>query len=120
MNAILSIKPEYVSKIKKGNKKFEFRKSRYRECEKIFVYETVPTKMITLILEFDKPIVDTPLRIWEDCNKHAGISKKDFFDYYEGRDIAYAYPITKVEEVNIDPYTVRDGFKAPQSIIYIK
>ena len=51
MNVLLSIKPNYVEEIKKGNKKYEFRKSLFskknlNKIEKVFIYSSSPVQKI--------------------------------------------------------------------------
>ena len=49
MNVLLSIKPKYVEEIRKGTKKYEFRKSfcskkNQGKLEKIFIYSSAPVE----------------------------------------------------------------------------
>ena len=47
MNAILSIKPEYVAEIKAGRKRFEFRKAIFKEpVGKVYIYASAPVSMV--------------------------------------------------------------------------
>lgn len=48
MNVLLSIKPKYIEEIRKGNKKYEFRKTRFRQrhINEAYIYSTSPVKMI--------------------------------------------------------------------------
>lgn len=41
---LISIKPIYVELIKKRKKKYEFRKRKIQQVNKVYVYETSPTK----------------------------------------------------------------------------
>ena len=44
---LLSIKPEYVEKILKGEKRYEFRRKLcQKEVDKIYIYETSPVKKV--------------------------------------------------------------------------
>jgi type I restriction enzyme S subunit len=48
MNVLLSIKPKYANQIVKGNKKYEFRKSVFknRDLEMVYIYSSSPVKRI--------------------------------------------------------------------------
>lgn len=47
MNAILSIKPEYVAEIKAGRKRFEFRKAIFKEpVGKVYIYASALVSMV--------------------------------------------------------------------------
>lgn len=52
MNVILSIKPEYVSEIIAGRKRFEFRKAVFaKSVEKVYIYASAPISKV--VGEFD-------------------------------------------------------------------
>ena len=69
----------------------------------------------------DEIIEDTPKNLWAFCYTQAGINKKDFFKYFEGKDKGYAIKIKKYEifEKPINPYTENKNFTAPQSYAYL-
>ena len=47
MNAILSVKPEYATKILTGEKLYEYRKTVFcRPIEKVYIYASSPVCMI--------------------------------------------------------------------------
>ena len=47
MRVLLSIKPEFVSSIFKGEKRFEYRRTIFKSpVERVVIYETSPTKKI--------------------------------------------------------------------------
>lgn len=54
--------------------------------------------------------------------KHAaGISRKLFREYFQGKKTAYAIQIKKVYPFNrvVDPSEIENGFKIPQSFSYV-
>ncbi len=122
MTVLLSIKPKYVNKIKKGSKLYEFRRTIFKQkTEEIYVYATSPIKKIVGKIIVDNIISDNPKQLWKSYHKQAGINKKDFFDYFEGKELGYAIKIKHFElfEKAIDPYQVNPKFVAPQSYAYI-
>lgn len=120
MKIILSIKPKFCDEIRKEHKLFEFRKFIIKDLSKIYVYETSPIKKITLILDINGYIEDTPQNIWNKCKSYSGISEKEFFEYFNGKKKAIAYIISSFKNVDINPNDLIENFKAPQSFIYIK
>ena len=117
---LISIKPVYVELIKKGTKKYEFRKQKIKQVNNVFVYETRPTKKITLVITFKECTEGTPKEIWNKCKKYAGINKKDFFNYYKNKKIAYAYEIKSIKEVDIELNRIVANNIPPQSFFYIE
>ena len=62
----------------------------------------------------------SPEDLWELTKEGSGISKDFFDEYFEGREVAYAYKLGKIK-VYDEPKTLLDyGIKAaPQSFVYI-
>jgi type I restriction enzyme S subunit len=122
MSVLLSIKPKYVEEIEKGAKLYEFRKTIFKKpTEEIWVYSSAPIKMIVGKIYIDSIIEDTPEMIWKTCKKYAGIEKKSFFKYFEGKEKAYAIAIKKYEPFKkpINPYLKNNHFVPPQSYAYL-
>lgn len=124
MKVLLSIKPQYSKKIFEGKKKYEYRKSIFKNenIDTIVVYETMPTGKVVGEFKIDKIIKDDPLRLWNQTKKNAGILKKDYMDYFKDRKYAFAIVIkniklydTPLELVQLDP----EIKKPPQSFRYI-
>lgn len=91
---LLPIKKIYSDLIFEGSKGFEFRKSASKVVPNIIhVYEAEGNKKIVGRLSIEGLIIDEPESVWEWCKDSAGISKEDFFKYFEGCDTAYAYVI---------------------------
>ena len=122
MNLLISIKPEFVEKILSGEKKYEFRRTIFRQkVDKVYIYSTSPDKLIVGYFDFEEVIEDTPSNLWDKFNGCGGISKESFFEYYEGKEIGYAIKIGKLHVFSkpIDVSTLKD-FRAPQSFCYIE
>ena len=122
-NVILSIKPIYAEAIMAGTKKVEFRKKFFkREVEKIFIYSSMPKKMIIGYFTILEVIEDTPSNIWKEFKDVGGISEKDFFEYYKNTEKGFSIKIDKVVKFKeeIDPEEFIEEFCAPQSYIYIE
>lgn len=123
MSVLLSIKPKYIEEIEKGSKLYEFRRVIFKQnTEEIYVYATAPIKQIVGKICVDKIIEDTPKNLWSNFKKNAGIGKKDFFEYFSGKEKGYAIKIKHFEPFDkpIDPYLENPKFVPPQSYAYIE
>lgn len=121
MKAIMSIKPIFVNQIISGNKKFEFRRTIFKQpIESIIVYSSSPVQMLVGEIIFDT-ILELPLsELWEKTKKDSGIQESFFYDYFKGLEQGYAICIKEFIPYNtainlFDTY----GKKAPQSFLYI-
>lgn len=122
MNALLSINPKFVDEMRKGNKKFEFRKHAFKrnDVEKVIIYETSPVSKIVGEFSITKILKDTPDKIWDITHNLSGISKEFYCQYFEGREVAFAIAFDKYVEYEQSKYLSDYGVKrAPQSFIYI-
>jgi predicted transcriptional regulator len=65
-------------------------------------------------------IVDSPEALWEKTNKDAGINKKFYDSYFNGRNRAVAFELVNVKEYDnardLSDYGVKS---APQSFVYV-
>ena len=122
MSVLLSIKPKYVEKIENGSKLYEFRRVIFKQnINEIYVYATSPIKQIVGKIYIDKIIEDTPKNLWFNFKQKAGINKKDFFEYFSGKEKGYAIKIKKFKifKEPIDPYQENPKFVPPQSYAYL-
>ena len=127
MNVLLSIKPKYVEEIKKGKKKYEFRKSLFSSknidrIEKIYIYSSSPVKKIVARYVLSLILEDHPKILWEKCKDFSGIDEIEYFKYYGKKDKGIAIKITELKffKKPIDPKTVIPDFVAPQSFRYVE
>jgi len=122
MNAILSIKPVYAKRILAGKKKYEYRKTRFKQpVERVFIYASSPMCRIIGEFRFDDLLHDSPARLWARTRRYSGIGLSDYMAYFDGKLEAYAYTIKSFVKYDepIDPKAVIPGFRAPQSFSYI-
>lgn len=118
---IISINPEHVQNIIKGIKKYEYRKiAAKQDISSIIIYETTPVKRIVAEAEIEDVLMCSPEELWKITKDDSGISKEFFDEYFEGKEIAYAYKLGKIK-VYDKPKTLLDyGIKsAPQSFVYV-
>lgn len=118
---LLSINPEHVENIFKGNKKYEYRKIKCkRKIDKIIIYSTHPVMKVVGEAEVERIIEDSPKEVWKQTKQKAGIKKKFYDKYYDNKSVAIAYQLTNIRKYE-EPKSLQDyGVKVPpQSYIYI-
>lgn len=118
---LLSINPEFVTSILRGEKLYEFRKFRCREdVDRIVIYATAPMKVIVGEAEIDTIIEDDVLNVWHRTKDYAGVSYPFYRKYYRGKKKAYAYRLKNLIIYNT-PHTLYDigVSSAPQSFRYL-
>jgi len=122
MNVLLSIKPKYVEKIIAGTKKYEFRRSIFKKyVENIYIYESAPHQRIIGFFPFQGFIFDTTDNLWDKCNISGGVSKEEFYAYFQEKKFGYAIIINSLKtlDVPINPFETIPNFTPPQSFIYL-
>lgn len=122
MNVILSLKPKYSEAILVGKKRYEFRRRIFKrkDIEKVFIYTGDGIRGIVGFFEIEDLLSGTPDVIWSICGRYGAISRKEFFNYFEGADRAYAIKIGKTTRFQqpIDPNIFIDNFSPPQNFRY--
>ena len=123
MNVVLSLKPVYAEAILTGKKRYEFRRSIFKNpsVKRVYIYVTAPVGKIVGSFVIRNIIKDSPTAIWRRCKQQAGIPKKDFFEYFKGSKRAFAIQIGPVDHFDepVDPHSVIEDFTAPQSFFYL-
>lgn len=121
MDVLISIKPQYVEKIILREKLYEFRRSIFKqEVDRVIIYCTAPVKKIIGYFDLDQIIQDSPSNLWNNFSNYGGIEKKEFFDYFEGKDEGFALKIGNLEvfDDGIDVSLLKE-FRGPQSFKYV-
>ncbi|WCL51023.1 ASCH domain-containing protein [Leptospira sp. GIMC2001] len=122
MKVLLSIKPEYAEKIFNGTKKFEFRRSIFKnkDIKTIVVYASSPIQRVIGEFEIDY-IVNADLnKLWDKTKNHSGISEKYFFDYFKNKNKGYAIKIINTRRYK-KHLLIKEDLKVspPQSFCYL-
>jgi len=122
MKVLLSIKPEYAEKIFDGEKRFEFRRSIFKnpDITHIVVYASSPTQKVIGEFEIIDIVHENISILWDITRKYSGISKENFFNYFSDKKKGYAIQIGNITEYD-QPLSLRDefGLSPPQSFIYL-
>lgn len=121
MNVLLSVKPKYIERIIKGEKRYEFRGSMFKQdVDEVWVYATSPTKKVIGTFAIGGVIADTPKNLWENLNGSSGMSQEEFFHFFNGKDMVFALEIESVKllRVPLDPEMIFPNFTPPRSFYY--
>jgi len=121
MSVLLSIKPKYVKEMIEGNKRYEFRKTLFKqEVDVVWIYATSPIKKIIGTFVVGEIIKDTPEKLWEKFNGLSGMTEKEFYSYFHGKEVGFALEIwdLRLLKCPIEPKAVFPEFVPPQSFCY--
>lgn len=116
---LISIKPEYVKQILSGEKLYEYRKRVPSEVTVAVIYATAPIKKIVGEFYVNEILSMPPKDLWNKTRKYSGVSRENFFQYFDGACLAYALSIKKVVKyespIDLNIFNVKT---APQSWQY--
>lgn len=122
MQALLSIKPQFVEKIFSGEKQYEYRKTIFKkQVQKVMVYSTMPIGKIVGEFVIEDILSGSPEEIWEKTNHAGGVNKTFYERYFKGKEIGHAIKIGDFSlfEEPVEPSHVFESFTAPQSFVYL-
>lgn len=122
----LSIRPEYVEKIFRGEKQVELRRRRPRSCpgDWIAVYSTMPLKELVGIVQVADVRVAHPDSLWRNVRQIAGLSRSDYASYFDGAKRAIGImlenPILLSTPIPLDELRQEwPDFQPPQGFRYL-
>lgn len=122
MRVLLSIKPEFAEKIFSGEKKYEFRRTIFKNkaVKKVVVYASAPVQKVIGEFEIDQIISKEPSELWQQTKDGSGISEEFFFQYFTDKSTAFAIKVKSVKRYK-KPLCIREDFHTspPQSFVYI-
>jgi len=122
MKVLLSIKPQFADKIFSGEKKFEFRRTIFKnkDIKKILVYASAPVQKVIGEFEIDEIVCQDIQTLWSMTGEHAGISEEYFNAYFTGKEQGFAIKIKNLRKFKT-AQCIRKDYNAfpPQSFIYI-
>lgn len=122
MKVLLSIKPEYAEKILHGEKKYEFRRTIFKDrtIKKIIIYASSPVKKVIGEFEIDSILSLDKYKLWKKTMHYSGIEKAFYYSYFDGKKIAHAIKVKKAKRysryLGLEDYDVN---QAPQSFVYL-
>ncbi|EDU3846312.1 ASCH domain-containing protein [Salmonella enterica subsp. enterica serovar Essen] len=123
MKVLLSIKPEFAESILEGEKRFEFRKTIFRnkEVKTVVIYATMPVGKVIGEFDIAEIISSEPSELWNSTKKYAGITRCFFDAYFSEKSRAFAIAVKnpKRYEKPISLSELLPGAVPPQSFRYI-
>jgi predicted transcriptional regulator len=121
MKVVLSIKPEFAFKIFDGTKKFEFRKSIFKneKIKTIIVYASSPVQQVIGEFEIEEVLNYDLSTLWDLTQEFSGISEEFYYEYFTNKDQGFAIKIKKTRKYRT-PKCLRADFNLspPQSFAY--
>jgi predicted transcriptional regulator len=122
MNVLLSIRPEYAEAIFSGKKRYEFRRTIFKneDVTEIYLYANSSVQRIVGRFCVGQIISGAPQELWARFKACSGISKEGFFQYFDGCERGYAIEVLDPHSFQppVNPYLLLDDFKPPQSFYY--
>lgn len=119
---LLSINPKFAKKIFNGTKKFEYRKTIFKDnnVQAVVVYATRPVGKVIGEFRIKSVIEDTPTIIWRKTKRHSGVSQEFYSSYFSGRNKGFAIEIGELTQYD-QPIDLNDlnVNRAPQSFLYL-
>jgi predicted transcriptional regulator len=123
MKIVLSIKPEFANKIFEGTKKYEFRRSIFKnpDVKKVIVYASAPVQKIVGEFEIENVLNHDVDTLWNLTKELSGISSDYFYQYFGEKEKGFAIKI-KNAKLYKTPKCLRKAFNLlpPQSFAYVK
>jgi len=122
MKILLSIKPKYAEMILSGEKKYEFRRSIFKNpnVRKVVIYASSPVSKVVGEFEVDDILSFDIAKLWLLTMKYAGIDKEYYDSYFYGKDIGHAIKVKKAKKYpkhkELREFNIK---RAPQSFAYI-
>ena len=123
MKILMSIKPQFVEKIRRGEKKFEFRRvlPKHQEVDSIIVYASKPVGKVVGEITVDDYLTLPIDEMWERTKDESGLTREEFFNYFHGKTNAHAIAIESYRDYEqpIPLDVLLPGRVPPQSYCYL-
>ncbi len=120
---LLSIKPCYVAEILAGRKTVEYRKRIPQDdtVRQVLIYSSHPVKRVVAEFTLGGFLSGSPEWLWGQTSEIGGITKEVFAQYFEGKNIAYAYLIDNLHVFEyLRPLREYGMEKGPQDFCYVE
>ena len=85
------------------------------------MYETAPNKKIVGFFDVQEIVHNSPDNIWYRFSECAGVTREEYQKYYDSSNQGYAIVFSDFKELltPVDPGTVAQNFRPPQSFCYL-
>lgn len=117
---ILSVRPEYATKIASGEKKVELRRTNLLVAPRVAViYSTLPVGRLVAIVGVHEVVRDTPRKLWERFNNISQVEKGRFDSYFQDLNLGTAIIFSEeLHSINLPYSSLGIGSRPPQSFMY--
>lgn len=122
----MSIRTQFIRKILDGSKTFELRRRIFPAPvgRSVVFYSSGKDKAITARGVVARVVEGPPEEIWAELESQLGLSRSEFFDYFDGSAVAYAIELKQVSPLQ-NPVTLTEmrehhGLEPPQSWRYLR
>ena len=122
MRVLLSIKPEFVSKIFDGSKTYEYRRVIFKRTEvtTVIIYASGPIKKVIGEFEIGEILHEEPQALWVKTGDKAGLTKRRFLEYFENVEKGYAIMVKQARMYDAPlPLNSFMVSSPPQSFMYL-
>ncbi len=121
MRALLSIRPQYTKLIFAGQKRFEYRRTIFKQpISSVVVYASAPVSMVIGEFEVTGVFHDHIDALWDSTSSHGGVSKQFFYSYFSGKEQGYAIGIGNTTLYRVPKGLQQEyGVRPPQSFLYL-
>lgn len=123
---LISIRPRFARQILDGSKTVELRRRapRLERGDEVLVYETSPTKAIVGWAAVKAIETTTPKVLWARVKAEAGVTRREFNEYFEGAATATAIYLSAASPlkapIELEVIRVRwPWLRPPQSYRYV-
>lgn len=122
MKVLLSIKPQFANLIFSGQKKFEFRRTIFKneDIKIIVVYASSPLQMVIGEFEIDSILNEDIDSLWSKTKNYAGINEDYFYEYFAEKTKGFAIKIKNTKRYDTPLCLKADyNLSPPQSFLYL-
>lgn len=124
---LISVAQRFVEAYRLGHKSVEVRRRRLNvpPRTRIWIYGKLPLGRVEFVGRIERTIVGSPEKIWKSFGAHTSLTRREFFEYFEGCDSACAIQIGELKELVEKPTLshLRGGdsaFQPPQFAKFLK
>lgn len=122
MKVLLSIKPKYADLIFEGTKKYEFRRTIFKnsDIKTVVVYASSPIQKVIGEFEIETILNEDIMSLWKKTKKHAGIDEEYFYQYFDNKEKGFAIKIKSYKKYE-EALCLKNDFNLlpPQSFLYL-
>lgn len=119
---LLSIKPQYAELIFKGVKKFEFRRTIFKNADvkTVVVYASSPIQKVIGEFQIEEILNSDLESLWRKTKQYAGIEEDFFYEYFINKEKGFAIKINSPKKYK-KALCLKGDFNLlpPQSFLYL-